>query len=136
MTSTCSYCIVTGRHMVADEWSYCNRCKFPALRGEFQSWYDTEKCCPMCGEIAPEDIVEVRCAATRNVCVCVCVCVYVCVCVCVCTRALSCSLTHFLTPSVHFVFQVDNTAAIIKKYKQLQNNQVDLNSTADTFGND
>lgn len=45
--------------MVEKDWAYCNNCKFPALRTAFLDWYETEECCPMCGPITREDIVEV-----------------------------------------------------------------------------
>ena len=45
------YCIVTGRHMVKDDWVNCPNCTFPALCSEFKnllSGDDTN--CPMCSE--------------------------------------------------------------------------------------
>ena len=51
---------MTGQHMVESDWSQCNNCKFPALKSAFEDWYDSEKCCPMCGSIPPEDIIAVE----------------------------------------------------------------------------
>ena len=52
-------CIVTGQHMTESDWSFCNRCNFPAKHSDFVDWYETERCCPMCGEITPNDIIQV-----------------------------------------------------------------------------
>jgi WD repeat-containing protein 19 len=49
--NTLHYCIVTGQHMVKDNWTECPHCKFPALLTEFQSLLESEKgdgVCPMC----------------------------------------------------------------------------------------
>ncbi|XP_047124984.1 WD repeat-containing protein 19 isoform X1 [Hydra vulgaris] len=45
------YCIITGRHMVKEDWCVCPNCSFPALCTEFKSLLsgdDTK--CPMCAE--------------------------------------------------------------------------------------
>ncbi|GCB62944.1 hypothetical protein scyTo_0007313 [Scyliorhinus torazame] len=44
------YCIVTGRHMVKDDWTVCPHCDFPGLYSEFKVLLSTEKACPMCSE--------------------------------------------------------------------------------------
>ncbi|XP_048456883.1 WD repeat-containing protein 19 [Rhincodon typus] len=44
------YCIVTGRHMVKDDWTVCPHCDFPGLYSEFKVLLATEKACPMCSE--------------------------------------------------------------------------------------
>lgn len=48
--NTLPYCIVTGRHMVKDNWTECPSCKFPALYSEFKSVIDCGEVCPMCGD--------------------------------------------------------------------------------------
>ncbi|EHB16212.1 WD repeat-containing protein 19, partial [Heterocephalus glaber] len=44
------YCIVTGRHMLKDDWTVCPHCDFPALYSEFKILLNTESTCPMCSE--------------------------------------------------------------------------------------
>ncbi|KAM4807652.1 WD repeat-containing protein 19 [Rhinophrynus dorsalis] len=44
------YCIVTGRHMVKDNWCVCPHCDFSALYSEFKSMLESESTCPMCSE--------------------------------------------------------------------------------------
>eukprot|EP00062_Callorhinchus_milii_P005041 gi/632944080/ref/XP_007887303.1/ PREDICTED: WD repeat-containing protein 19 isoform X1 [Callorhinchus milii] len=44
------YCIVTGRHMVKEDWTICPHCDFPGLYSEFKILLETEKSCPMCSE--------------------------------------------------------------------------------------
>ncbi|XP_019617748.1 PREDICTED: WD repeat-containing protein 19-like [Branchiostoma belcheri] len=44
------YCIITGRHLVKDDWTACPSCDFPALFSEFNSLLETESTCPMCSE--------------------------------------------------------------------------------------
>ncbi|XP_012413373.2 WD repeat-containing protein 19 [Trichechus manatus latirostris] len=44
------YCIVTGRHMLKDDWTVCPHCDFPALYSEFKIMLNTENTCPMCSE--------------------------------------------------------------------------------------
>jgi WD repeat-containing protein 19 len=54
------YCIVTGEHMVKDNWSICHICQFPALYTEFQKLLQTETACPMCSEeLSPDQITKV-----------------------------------------------------------------------------
>ncbi|KAI9206652.1 uncharacterized protein BJ171DRAFT_597315 [Polychytrium aggregatum] len=51
------YCIATGRHMVASDWSQCPRCEFPALFSEFVDLVGRTGLCPMCSnEISAESI--------------------------------------------------------------------------------
>ncbi|NWU98866.1 WDR19 protein, partial [Upupa epops] len=52
------YCIVTGRHMVQDDWTVCPHCDFPALYSEFKNLLQTETLCPMCCEGV--DIVQLK----------------------------------------------------------------------------
>ena len=60
-------CIVTGRHMVLDDWSTCPACRFPALYSEFRAYLTTptgkgggeESECPMCdAHVAVETLVR------------------------------------------------------------------------------
>ncbi|XP_029010876.1 WD repeat-containing protein 19 [Betta splendens] len=44
------YCIVTGRHMLKEDWSMCPHCEFPALYSQFILLLETETTCPMCSE--------------------------------------------------------------------------------------
>ncbi|XP_040191059.1 WD repeat-containing protein 19 [Rana temporaria] len=49
------YCIVTGRHMVKDDWCICPHCEFPALYSEFKKLMESESICPMCSERVTDD---------------------------------------------------------------------------------
>jgi len=42
------YCIITGKHMVADDWTYCPHCAFPALFTYFVDHIEKGFDCPMC----------------------------------------------------------------------------------------
>jgi len=54
------YCIVTGQHMVLEDWSVCPKCSFPALYSHFTALLQTETSCPMCGEdLSPDQIKKV-----------------------------------------------------------------------------
>ncbi len=45
------YCVITGRHMVKDDWSNCPNCSFPAICSEFKVLLEGEDTnCPMCSE--------------------------------------------------------------------------------------
>lgn len=45
------YCIVTGRHMIKDDWCNCPNCSFPAICSEFKKLLDSDETkCPMCCE--------------------------------------------------------------------------------------
>nr|XP_054756020.1 WD repeat-containing protein 19-like isoform X1 [Lytechinus pictus] len=46
--NTIPYCLITGRHMVRDDWSVCPKCDFPALHSELISFLESEDICPMC----------------------------------------------------------------------------------------
>ncbi|KAL7680186.1 putative WD repeat-containing protein 19/dyf-2 [Plasmopara halstedii] len=50
--STCKnvipYCIVTGYHMVKNDWTSCPRCTFPGLYSQFVQLLETDPTCPMC----------------------------------------------------------------------------------------
>jgi WD repeat-containing protein 19 len=46
--TTLPYCVITGRHMVLDDWSQCPSCAFPALFGPFRKYISAAKKCPMC----------------------------------------------------------------------------------------
>jgi len=62
------YCIITGKHMVLKEWSYCPNCKFPALRSDFLEWLESSTTCPMCHKnVEVEKIDLVRNPLAREV---------------------------------------------------------------------
>ncbi|CAH2300032.1 WD repeat-containing 19 isoform X1 [Pelobates cultripes] len=44
------YCIVTGRHMVKEDWCACPHCDFSAIYTEYKMLLDSETTCPMCSE--------------------------------------------------------------------------------------
>jgi len=44
------YCIATGLRMVANDWTHCPSCHFPALFSKFKALIDSEGACPMCEE--------------------------------------------------------------------------------------
>ena len=46
--NTLPMCVVTGKHMVLEEWSGCPTCKFPALFGPFSKLVSETKQCPLC----------------------------------------------------------------------------------------
>ncbi|XP_024544591.1 WD repeat-containing protein 19 [Selaginella moellendorffii] len=59
--SNIPFCIVSGRHMVLEDWTTCPSCKFPALMSEFLKMLEVEKTCPMCSQpVAEEDLVLVN----------------------------------------------------------------------------
>uniref|UniRef100_A0A7S3LUV7 WD repeat-containing protein 19 n=1 Tax=Palpitomonas bilix TaxID=652834 RepID=A0A7S3LUV7_9EUKA len=43
------YCAISGKHMVASDWSQCPRCSFPCLHSEILSHVAAGMGCPMCG---------------------------------------------------------------------------------------
>jgi len=58
-------CIVTGKHMVLDDWSTCPACRFPALYTDFRTYLttpggpDDDGQCPMCNaHVAVETLVR------------------------------------------------------------------------------
>ncbi|CAF1061503.1 unnamed protein product [Adineta ricciae] len=42
------YCIVTGAHVVRDDFCVCPSCNFPAIHSEFLRYLTTDDTCPMC----------------------------------------------------------------------------------------
>ena len=45
------YCVVTGRHMIKDDWANCPNCSFPAICSEFKALLEGDDTnCPMCSE--------------------------------------------------------------------------------------
>ena len=52
------YCIITGKHMVLDDWSYCPQCSFPALYSSFLGHVGKGLDCPMCQESITEDMIS------------------------------------------------------------------------------
>ncbi|KAG7395718.1 WD repeat-containing protein 19 [Phytophthora boehmeriae] len=54
------YCVVTGYHMVKDDWTQCPRCTFPALHSQFVEHLGTDATCPMCElPLTPDDLRKV-----------------------------------------------------------------------------
>ncbi len=56
------YCVATGLRMVANDWSFCPSCRFPALYSKFKALVDSEK------------------VLFVSLCMCVCVCMFMCTC--------------------------------------------------------
>jgi len=52
------YCIITGKHMVLDDWSYCPQCSFPALYSSFIRHAEKGLDCPMCREPVTVDMIS------------------------------------------------------------------------------
>ena len=57
-TNMIPYCITTGQHMVANDWTHCPACNFPTLYSEFYSAISEEKICPMCEETIALDAIK------------------------------------------------------------------------------
>eukprot|EP01137_Pigoraptor_chileana_P005155 Opistho-2@47869 len=58
--NTLPYCIATGFHMEAEDWSVCPMCQFPALYSKFSKLIELERKCPMCtAEITPTSITHI-----------------------------------------------------------------------------
>ncbi|KAF5223304.1 putative intraflagellar transport protein F6 [Trypanosoma cruzi] len=53
--NTLPFCIVTGKHMVKDNYSECPICQFPALYSSFVTLLRSSQTCPMC-----ESIIDVN----------------------------------------------------------------------------
>ncbi|KAJ0402088.1 hypothetical protein ATCC90586_000273 [Pythium insidiosum] len=54
------YCIVTGYHMVKDDWSRCPTCSFPALFSHFSIHLASDPSCPMCEtSLQTDDITRI-----------------------------------------------------------------------------
>jgi len=54
------YCILTGLHMLKDDWTVCPQCNFPACYNGFKEHVASDPC-PMCGErIEPDKVVLVK----------------------------------------------------------------------------
>ncbi|XP_065839406.1 WD repeat-containing protein 19-like isoform X2 [Oscarella lobularis] len=53
------YCILTGRHMVKDDWTFCPTCNFPALYSQYLKYAQSadSPLCPMNGEPFRSDAV-------------------------------------------------------------------------------
>ncbi|KAF7987479.1 hypothetical protein HCN44_003241 [Aphidius gifuensis] len=59
--NTIPFCIASGRHIVADDFTVCPHCDFPAIKSEFLRIIETEENCPMCNQqldakIIPQNI--------------------------------------------------------------------------------
>ncbi|CAL1537974.1 unnamed protein product [Lymnaea stagnalis] len=48
--NTIPYCIITGRHVLRDDFCACPNCDFPAIYTEYLKMLETEEICPMCSE--------------------------------------------------------------------------------------
>ncbi|XP_047221085.1 WD repeat-containing protein 19 [Girardinichthys multiradiatus] len=54
------YCIVTGRHMLKEDWSICPHCEFPALYSQFILLLETDSVCPMCsGNLSAKQVEKI-----------------------------------------------------------------------------
>ncbi len=42
------FCVVTGKHMVLDDWAVCPSCNFPALHSQFVKLLAHDSHCPLC----------------------------------------------------------------------------------------
>ena len=60
--NTLPYCIVTGRHMLKEDWCECPHCSWPALYSVFREFVaNGETPCPICGEIVnPQQLSVVQ----------------------------------------------------------------------------
>jgi WD repeat-containing protein 19 len=55
------YCIVTGKHMVLDDWCICPNSRMPALYSEYCKYLDIEQVDPLCGKpVRKQDLVKVK----------------------------------------------------------------------------
>ncbi|KAF1335623.1 Wd repeat-containing protein 19, partial [Globisporangium splendens] len=53
------YCIVTGHHMVKDDWTQCPKCALPALFSHLTAHLATDSTCPMCEQpLAAQDVTR------------------------------------------------------------------------------
>ncbi|DAZ95514.1 TPA: LOW QUALITY PROTEIN: hypothetical protein N0F65_001853, partial [Lagenidium giganteum] len=54
------YCVVTGYHMVRDDWSSCPKCLFPALHSQLTAHIQADPTCPMCEQpLEAADVTKV-----------------------------------------------------------------------------
>ena len=59
--NTLPFCIVTGKHMVLDDWTQCPTCKFPALFTAFLKLTRESPSCPMCdSKVDPGKLTKVN----------------------------------------------------------------------------
>ncbi|RNF04083.1 WD repeat-containing protein 19 isoform X2 [Trypanosoma rangeli] len=56
--NTLPFCIVTGKHMVKDNYSECPICHFPALYSSFIALLRSSQTCPMCENIIDQNKVQ------------------------------------------------------------------------------
>ncbi|XP_059172519.1 WD repeat-containing protein 19-like [Physella acuta] len=52
------YCIITGRHVLKDDFTACPNCDFPAIYTEFLKMCETEETCPMCSEKVSQEKIQ------------------------------------------------------------------------------
>eukprot|EP00698_Gefionella_okellyi_P009821 TRINITY_DN251_c0_g1_i1.p1 TRINITY_DN251_c0_g1~~TRINITY_DN251_c0_g1_i1.p1 ORF type:complete len:493 (+),score=96.67 TRINITY_DN251_c0_g1_i1:54-1481(+) len=50
-------CVVSGRHMVLNDWTNCPTCRMPALYSAFTMWLAVDKTCPMCETALSVDLL-------------------------------------------------------------------------------
>ncbi|RNA38921.1 WD repeat-containing [Brachionus plicatilis] len=54
------YCVVTGAHLIRDDFTVCPKCDFPALYSEFMNFLESEVNCPMCSNtISRNDVKKI-----------------------------------------------------------------------------
>eukprot|EP00746_Dinoflagellata_sp_MGD_P124561 gnl/MRDRNA2_/MRDRNA2_59159_c0_seq1.p1 gnl/MRDRNA2_/MRDRNA2_59159_c0~~gnl/MRDRNA2_/MRDRNA2_59159_c0_seq1.p1 ORF type:complete len:1372 (-),score=249.48 gnl/MRDRNA2_/MRDRNA2_59159_c0_seq1:124-4239(-) len=59
------FCIVSGMHMLSNDWSYCPSCKFPARYSALMECANAGDSCPMCdAAIKPGDVPQVADASS------------------------------------------------------------------------
>lgn len=55
------YCIITGRHVLREDFCVCPSCEFPALFSEYLKMLEVEETCPMCSErVIKENIQKIQ----------------------------------------------------------------------------
>ncbi|GFN82173.1 WD repeat-containing protein 19-like [Plakobranchus ocellatus] len=55
------YCIITGRHILREDFCVCPSCDFPAVFSEFLKMLEVEETCPMCSErVIKENIQKIQ----------------------------------------------------------------------------
>jgi WD repeat-containing protein 19 len=52
------FCVVTGQHMVLDDWCICPNSRMPALYSKYLKYLETEKTDPVCGKPIDERMLE------------------------------------------------------------------------------
>jgi len=52
------FCVITGQHMVLDDWCICPNSRMPALYSKYLKYLETEKNDPVCGKPIEEKMLE------------------------------------------------------------------------------